>query len=70
MQQDTFFCPASDDGKEMIEQLKEKFEKSEEKNAKLQVLTILPKSWSILNLKYYSHTKFETNLRGSCPNIW
>ncbi len=51
MQQVTFSCPVSDDGKEMIEQLKEKFEKAEEKNAKLQVLTILPKSWSIPKFK-------------------
>ena len=35
-----------DDGSEMLQQLKEKFEVTTKKSEKLQVLTVLPKSWS------------------------
>ena len=41
--QDTEF---RDDGNEMLQQLKEKFEVTTKKSEKLQVLTVLPKSWS------------------------
>ena len=36
-----------DDGEEMIQQLKEKFESTEKKSEQIQVLTVLPKSWTI-----------------------
>ena len=36
-----------DAGQEMIQQLKEKFDSTEKKSLKMQVLTILPKSWTI-----------------------
>ena len=41
-----------DDGNEMIKQLKEKFHETEEKSVKVQILTLLPMSWSIkMNLR-------------------
>ena len=36
-----------DDGKEMIDQLKEKFQSTTHKGEQLQILTVLPKSWSV-----------------------
>lgn len=34
-------------GREMITQLKEKFEMCENSNEKIQILSVLPKSWSV-----------------------
>ena len=39
------------DGDEMIEQLKEKFQVATEKSLKLQILTVLPKSWPIKKIE-------------------
>ena len=36
-----------DDGKEIIEQLKEKFRSTTCKSEQLQILTVLPKSWPV-----------------------
>ena len=36
-----------DDGSEMIQQLKEKFQSTAERSEQLQILTVLPKSWSL-----------------------
>ena len=40
-----------DDGNEMIKQLKEKFHETEEKSVKVQILTLLPMSWSIKKIE-------------------
>ncbi|KAL5508956.1 hypothetical protein EMCRGX_G004228, partial [Ephydatia muelleri] len=39
-----------DDGREMIEQLKEKFTSTSSRSERLTVLTVLPKSWSIAKI--------------------
>lgn len=36
-----------DDGTEMIQQLKEKFRETKRRSEQVQVLTVLPKSWSV-----------------------
>ena len=36
-----------DDRTEMIEQLKEKFQETKKRSERVQVLTVLPKSWSV-----------------------
>ena len=36
-----------DDGTEMIQQLKEKFRETKRRSEQVQVLTVLPKSWSL-----------------------
>ena len=40
-----------DDGEEMIEQLKEKFRTTTQKGDQLQILSVLPKSWSVKKLQ-------------------
>jgi len=40
-----------DDGTEMVQQLKEKFQSTTKRNEQLQVLTVLPKSWSIKKIQ-------------------
>ena len=40
-----------DDGTEMIKQLKEKFNETEEKSVKVQILTLLPMSWTIKKIE-------------------
>ena len=40
-----------DDGSEMIQKLKEKFQSTTWRSEQLQVLTVLPKSWSLLNIQ-------------------
>ena len=40
-----------DDGSEMIQQLKEKFQATTKMNKQLQVLTVLPKSWSVKKIQ-------------------
>lgn len=40
-----------DDGTEMIQQLKEKFQTTTKMNEQLQILTVLPKSWSIKKIQ-------------------
>ena len=40
-----------DDGSEMIQQLKEKFQSTTRRSEQLQVLTVLPKSWSLLKIQ-------------------
>ena len=40
-----------DDGTEMVQQLKEKFQSTTKRNEQLQVLTVLPKSWSIKRIQ-------------------
>ena len=45
-------APTNDnDGKEMIKQLKEKFETLTNTSEKLQLLTVLPKSWSVKKIE-------------------
>ena len=41
----------TDDGTEMFQQLKEKFQLTTNRNEQLQVLTVLPKSWSIKKIQ-------------------
>ena len=41
----------SDDGKEIIEQLKGKFQSTTSRHEQLQVLTVLPKNWSIKKIQ-------------------
>ena len=41
----------TDDGTEMLQQLKEKFQSTTKRNEQLQVLTVLPKSWSIKKIQ-------------------
>ena len=43
--------PSMNDGKEMIEQLKQKFETTEDKTIQLQILTVLPKSWPVRKIE-------------------
>ena len=43
------------DGKEMIQQLKEKFETLTNTSEKLQLLTVLPKSWSVKKIEEEFH---------------
>ena len=40
-----------DNGTEMLQQLKEKFQSTTRKNEQLQVLTVLPKSWSVKKIQ-------------------
>ena len=40
-----------DDGSEMIQQLKEKFQATTKMNEHLQILTVLPKSWSVKKIQ-------------------
>ena len=40
-----------DDESEMIKQLKEKFHETQEKSVKIQILTLLPMSWSIKKIE-------------------
>ena len=40
-----------DDGTEMIQQLKEKFQETKKRNEQIQVLTVLPKSWSVKKIQ-------------------
>jgi transposase len=40
-----------DDGTEMVQQLKEKFQSTAKRNEQLQVLTVLPKSWSVKKIQ-------------------
>ena len=40
-----------DDGTEMIEQLKEKFQETKKRSERVQVLTLLPKSWSVKKMQ-------------------
>ena len=40
-----------DDDSEIIGQLKEKFHASEDKSQKVQILTVLPKSWSVIKVQ-------------------
>ena len=40
-----------DDGNEIIKQLKEKFHETKEKSVKVQILTLLPMSWSIKKIE-------------------
>ena len=40
-----------DDGTEMIQQLKEKFQETRKGNEQVQVLTVLPKSWSVKKIQ-------------------
>lgn len=42
---------ASDDGSEMIQQLKEKFQTTTQRSEQLQILTVLPKSWSLKKIE-------------------
>ena len=39
------------DESEMIKQLKEKFHETQEKSVKMQILTLLPMSWSIKKIE-------------------
>ena len=41
----------ADDGREMIEQLKEKYSVTTERDIRLQILTVLPKSWSVAKVQ-------------------
>ena len=41
----------TDDGSEMIQQLKEKFQSTAERSEQLQILTVLPKSWSLKKIQ-------------------
>ena len=41
----------TDDGGEIIQQLKEKFQSTTQRSEKLQILTILPKSWSLKKIQ-------------------
>jgi len=41
----------TDDGSEMIQQLKEKFQSSTQRSEQLQILTVLPKSWSMKKIQ-------------------
>ena len=41
-----------DDGTEIIQQLKEKFQETTRRSEKLQVLTVLPKSWSVKKVQH------------------
>ena len=40
-----------DDGTEMIQQLKEKFQETKKRSEQVQVLTVLPKSWSVKKIQ-------------------
>ena len=40
-----------DDGTEMIQQLKEKFQETKKRSEQVQVLTVLPKSWSMKKIQ-------------------
>ena len=40
-----------DDGTEMIEQLKEKFQETKKRSERVQVLTVLLKSWSVKKMQ-------------------
>ena len=40
-----------DDGTEMIQQLKEKFQETKKRNEQVQVPTVLPKSWSMKKIQ-------------------
>ena len=40
-----------DDGSEMIQQLKEKFQSTPQRSEELQILTVLPKSWSLKKIQ-------------------
>ena len=40
-----------DDGSEMIQQLKEKFRSTAQRSEQLQILTVLPKSWSLKRIQ-------------------
>ena len=42
---------ATDDGSEMIQQLKEKFQSTTQRSEQLQILTVLPKSWSLKKIQ-------------------
>ena len=44
-----------DDGKEMLEELKEKFKMITNSSKKLQLLTVLPKSWSVRRIEQEFH---------------
>ena len=49
-------APTNDsDGKEMIQQLKEKFETLTNTSEKLQLLMVLPKSWSVKKIEDKFH---------------
>lgn len=43
---------ATDDGSEMIQQLKEKFQLTIWRSKQLQILTVLPKSWSLKKIQH------------------
>ena len=43
---------ASDDESEMIKQLKHKFQSTSKRSEKVQVLTVLPKSWTIKKVQH------------------
>ena len=47
----------TEDGSEIIEQLKEKFHSTSERSIKVQVLTVLPKRWSVRKIQ----TEFDTS---------
>lgn len=49
--------PWKDDGEEMIHQLREKFRSSSSRSDKLQILTALPRSWSVRKIM----TEFQTS---------
>ena len=40
-----------DDGREMIQQLKGKFEATTKRSEQLQILTVLPNSWSVKTIQ-------------------
>ena len=41
----------TDDGSEMIHQLKEKFQSTTKRSEQLQIITVLPKSWSLIKIQ-------------------
>ena len=51
MQQMVIPGEPTDNGTEMLQQLKEKFQSMTKRNEQLQVLTVLPKSWSIKKIQ-------------------
>ena len=41
----------TDDGSEMIQQLKEKFQSTAQRSEQLQIFTVVPKSWSLKKIQ-------------------
>ena len=54
-----------DDGSEMIQQLKEKFQSTPQRSEQLQILTVLPKSWSLKKIQQEFGVSTENH---RCPN--